>query len=419
MLAKEEWIFIMNTLKKLLCYTIILLVLGSMPFALANQPDDDSTVILYTLDSPIMTVNGEQRQIDAEGSVAFAERGRTFVPLRATFELFSIELDFNRGVITGTQGNTVIRLTLGNRIAYVNNRQIILDVAPFAINGRTMVPVRFIAESLGANVEWIQSTQTVHISYSPLYVQLGNARLSIGDSQEKVNDILGKPDRIDPSHLGFAWHVYNSDYSRFIMVGILNGNVEVLYTNSRGFISNNVKYGDTPGSTDSHPRTIVYYDSNAGGIAHAVLIVSPNIENWRFTGDLRSTFIDAQNRQIFDMTNAFRVNYRKSVLSWNDTAASTARKHSQDMATRNYFDHIGLDGSQPWDRFTREGGRWTSVGENLAGGFYLGIDAFDGWVNSPPHREGMLENFRFLGVGFGHNASSNYIWYYTQLFYSP
>jgi len=390
-----------------------------MPSALANHPDDSSTVVLFKIGSPYMIVNGEQRQIDEQGSVAIIERGRTFVPLRATFELFSIDLDYSRGVITGTHGNTTIKLTIGNRIAYVNGRQIVLDVAPFIANGRTMVPMRFIGESLGANVEWLQGTETVRITYSPLFIQLGNTRINIGDSQARVQEVLGKPDRIDPSHRGFSWHIYNSDYSRFIMVGILNGYVEVLYTNSRGFMSTNAKYGDIRGNVDSHPRVLLYYDSNDGNIVHAVLIVSQNVENWRYSGDLRSTLITAQNQQIFDMTNAFRVNHRRSVLSWNDTAAETARKHSQDMADFNYFDHTGRDGSQPWDRFSREGGRWSSVGENLAGGYYLSIDAFDGWVNSAKHRMGMLENYRFLGVGFGHNASSKFIWYYAQIFFSP
>jgi uncharacterized protein YkwD len=144
-----------------------------------------------------------------------------------------------------------------------------------------------------------------------------------------------------------------------------------------------------------------------------------NVENWRYTGKLSSEFTDGQVRQIFDVTNAFRVNNRRSILSWDDIAATTARKHCQDMANRDYFAHKGLDGSQPWDRFQREGGRYSALGENLAGGYYLGIDAFDGWVNSlTGHRTGMLQPHRYLGVGFGYNASSTYVWHYAQIFFT-
>jgi uncharacterized protein YkwD len=405
-------------MKKLLCFVIVLLVLGTATAASANQADDYTTTIIFTIGSPYMSVNGEERLINDEGSTPFIRNGSTLVPLRAVFEVFSIDLEWDNGRITGRKGNTEIRLTTGSRVAYRNNNRIQLDVAPFVVSGRTMVPLRFIAESLGAHVEWLPETHTIRITSTPLFMALDDVRINVGDTQESVWKALGRPDRIDPSHREFEWHVYNRDYSRFIMVGMMNGYVEVLYSNSHGFETNNAKHGDLNNLVANNPRIIVYFDSNDRYAAHAALVVSTNVENWRYTGNLSNEFIEGQLQQIFDVTNAFRVNNRKAVLVWDDVAATTARKHSQDMANRNYFNHTGLDGTQPWDRFRREGGRYSMLGENLAGGFYLSIDAFDGWVNSASHREGMLQPQTYLGVGFGHNASSTYVWYYAQIFFT-
>ena len=48
-------------------------------------------------------------------------------------------------------------------IATVNGKQVQLDVAPFTKNDRTMVPIRFVAEALGANVDYIPKEQIVEI----------------------------------------------------------------------------------------------------------------------------------------------------------------------------------------------------------------------------------------------------------------
>ena len=58
---------------------------------------------------------------------------------------------------------TIIRLSIGNETAYVNEDVVILDAPPVIVEGRTMVPVRFIAESFGAEVEWIKDTETIVI----------------------------------------------------------------------------------------------------------------------------------------------------------------------------------------------------------------------------------------------------------------
>jgi hypothetical protein len=57
-----------------------------------------------------------------------------------------------------------ITLQIDNTTAFINGRSYILDAPPIIKNGRTFVPVRFIAESFGATVEWVKETETVIIT---------------------------------------------------------------------------------------------------------------------------------------------------------------------------------------------------------------------------------------------------------------
>jgi len=100
------------------------------------------------------------------GSTAILKEGRTFVPLRAVFEWMGAEVDYHARKITATRGSDTVKLTIGSREASVNGRSIRIGKAPFVSGGRTYVPLRFVAESLGAEVAYDASSQTVRLSYS-------------------------------------------------------------------------------------------------------------------------------------------------------------------------------------------------------------------------------------------------------------
>ena len=397
----------MKKVLRLICLVcLILSICGTTASttALGAPKDDSQKIISLTVDSPIITIDGIEHPLDAEGTVPLVVNGRTLVPLRAVFEALSLEVGWSSGEITGTQGNLQIKLSTGNRTAYINGREIWLETPPMIVNGRTMVPLRFVAESLGAEVEWLPETRTIRIIQTFRYVQFQETRIKLGDTLEQVQEVLGISDRREPSNYDFEWHVYNSDYSRFIMIGVKNEIVEALYTNSKGFETNNAAYGENRNSIEAKTNIRLYFDSNDSNRAHAVLIVSSNVEH-RQTYD--NDFFRAQERQNFDATNAFRVNHGRSPLMLDEIAELKARNHSQDMADRGYFSHDTPEGVSPWDRYRNLGGRNFGSAENISAGRLLGIDAFDGWVNSSGHRRNMLGNHNYLGVGYGYNPSSS------------
>ncbi|MCL2169618.1 MAG: N-acetylmuramoyl-L-alanine amidase family protein [Defluviitaleaceae bacterium] len=93
-------------------------------------------------------------------------QSRTFVPVRHVFESLGAVVDFhpehNRVLIA--HGASLIVLYIGSDIFRHNENEILMDVAPQVIDGRTMVPISFIAGQLGFEVGWDNDTSTVFLS---------------------------------------------------------------------------------------------------------------------------------------------------------------------------------------------------------------------------------------------------------------
>ncbi len=91
------------------------------------------------------------------------EDGRTLIPLRGVFEQLGAKVEWDpntRSVVASTQDVTVI-LELDNPSAKVNGQEVVLDVAPKILNGRTVVPLRFVGETFGDKVLWVKETNQV------------------------------------------------------------------------------------------------------------------------------------------------------------------------------------------------------------------------------------------------------------------
>lgn len=88
------------------------------------------------------------------------------VPMRTIFEQMGYTIDWNEQyqVINGWNGSKNISMTINSYIAFHNSESVILNAPPILLNERTMVPLRFIAESTGANVFWDNDLQTVFIT---------------------------------------------------------------------------------------------------------------------------------------------------------------------------------------------------------------------------------------------------------------
>ena len=91
------------------------------------------------------------------------EGDRVLLPIRAITETLGavVTWDGKTGKITITNDDVSIELTIGSQTALVNGEEVTLDVAPKIIKGRTMLPMRFITETLKLNVDWDEDSKTV------------------------------------------------------------------------------------------------------------------------------------------------------------------------------------------------------------------------------------------------------------------
>jgi len=105
-------------------------------------------------------MDGEKIAFD---QIPYAENGRTLVPLRAIFEKLGATVEWNgdTNTITATKGSTTVTLTLDNTSATKNGEAVTLDVPAKAVGGRTLVPVRFVSDCFGVDVQWDEPLKKV------------------------------------------------------------------------------------------------------------------------------------------------------------------------------------------------------------------------------------------------------------------
>jgi hypothetical protein len=108
-----------------------------------------------------VTINGQPLAL-SPGPIERA--GRVFVPLRGIFERLGATVVYASGTINATKGGTTISLQIGSTQATVSGQPQTLDVAPFIVGATTYVPLRFIAQSLGAQVGYDANTRVVAIN---------------------------------------------------------------------------------------------------------------------------------------------------------------------------------------------------------------------------------------------------------------
>lgn len=94
-------------------------------------------------------------------------KGRTLVPIRFVAETFGCKVDWepNEKLVTIKFKNKILKYWAYKDYAEFNGEKVTIDVGPIIRSGRTLVPLRSVAESLGATVRWIQSQKLIIIDW--------------------------------------------------------------------------------------------------------------------------------------------------------------------------------------------------------------------------------------------------------------
>lgn len=99
------------------------------------------------------------------------KNGRTLIPVRAIMNRFGAEIAWDEAssTVTITKNDTVIKLVIGSDVALVNGVEVKLDVPAEVKDNRTLVPIRFIAETLKQKVEYDDASKTIVIDDEDAY----------------------------------------------------------------------------------------------------------------------------------------------------------------------------------------------------------------------------------------------------------
>lgn len=166
----------------LLC-VIMTLTLISPTIGFAYNEPENSDYIILQIGNPVMNVNGLAVAIDvSEDTVPVVKDGRTLVPIRAIIESMggTVSWDGSTSTVTLSYKGDIIKLIINCSTAFLNGTEKALDVAPVVINGRTMLPIRFIAENFGCKVDWDGTDSTIKINYSNKYVNPVRPTIKVG-----------------------------------------------------------------------------------------------------------------------------------------------------------------------------------------------------------------------------------------------
>ncbi|MEB3101645.1 CAP-associated domain-containing protein [Ferviditalea candida] len=407
------------------------------------------------------------------------ENGTTLIPFRGIFGRlgYSVEWDTNGGIVTGTKGNHTIRLQAGSKVGAIDGLPRFLTAPPKIVDGTTYVPLRFVSEAAGWKVQWLSAERTVMID-SPVTSQSGSGAgqadskaqaqtqlkeapafefqgISLGDEERDVLQKLGKPARKDLSEYGFQWYIYNSDYAKYIQVGMKDGRVVAVYTNSLAWTSrdgihigsprsdivkvfgnslDSIVYAGAGGKvelmfsdTNEIGRNLIdnryygffFYDIEKNQTLTSIMLIDKDVESMfnPLNPPAGSELTASYEKEIFDLSNAIRTRMGKPAFRWDDQAATAARKHSRDMAVNHYFEHNDLQGNDPFVRMEKEGLAFSMAAENIAAGQRNAIFAHEAWMNSSGHRKNILSANERLGVGTAYDDKHRM--FYTQDFYTP
>ncbi|MBS4210984.1 MULTISPECIES: CAP-associated domain-containing protein [Neobacillus] len=323
--------------------------------------------------------------------------------------------------------------------------------------GQIFAQVEQLLKQLNLNLEELPKTPKKEEPIEKIELQTPDKQLfsisniELGQTKEQIEMNVGAAKRSSLNEYGSDWYAYHNNYHNFFMVMFdENNKASGVYTDQDLISSTN---GIKRGSPKDEVHTIlgnplkqiqkgryvyqfeedrdydvylqdnayvtIFYDKHEGNTVTAMQMIRKDIEDKKadFYTKASPELKEGFEYQMFDLTNAARVNHQLPVLTWDDHVRETARKHSSDMAVNDYFDHTNLKGQSPFDRMKQDDIIFRLAGENLAYGQFSSIFAHEGLMNSLGHRENILrEGYRYLGVGVAFNNESHP--YYTENFYA-
>ena len=280
-------------------------------------------------------------------------------------------------------------------------------------------------------------------------VIINEKMISIGMPEKTVFDSLGDPCDTLLSEYGFYWNIYHENFKNYTQIGIKDGVVVAVYTNSSNLLFDGVTAGkrkdelralfgepldgiikgDTRylsnGDADyanfdlykiRGAYVTFFYDAFKNNSLTSVNIIDCDVEEsfdmlYAASSDELKESFEIQN---FYVTNATRQKEGLAPFLPHAELDKLSFGHSYDMAKNDYFSHKNQNGDSVLERAQGHGIKFKTIGENLAMGSQNSIYMHELLMNSEGHRKNILGNFTNMGTGIA--FAENNKPYLTQIF---
>ena len=336
--------------------------------------------------------------------------GVTIVPLRDIME----SLGWNVKWIEDTEEIVVTRddreaiLKIGSSVMTVNGNETPIPASPLIIGEISYVPVRAVAEALGALVGWESenSTAAIYTGEITSTLTIANYSVNVGSTTSELISVCGQPTYKVVGDQGLLWYVYAKYPAAFMAVATDGGIVCGYYTNSTLFsTSDGHYYGDSIPENEGEYKEIkgdnykseLFYDKK-DKILCAIKYMADGYSNHYD----KSINLENQARMGLDILNSFRYAHGKNWLVWNQYAAESCVQHSYYMAKAGVLTHKGSDGSSAIERYLEFNPEaiWRAWGETICAEAQDIFTCINGWLNTDYHRSIMLSDKTDAGIGF-------------------
>ncbi|MCL2198965.1 MAG: stalk domain-containing protein [Defluviitaleaceae bacterium] len=287
-------------------------------------------VSAYAQEIPVY-VNGQG--VDFAGAHPVNLEGRVFVPVRDVFEAMGFEVGWDDGTATASVSNTAhtVSIRRGDDFITVNGDVVYPDVPPQIIDGSLMLPLRAIAQAVGANVEWTEDSRVVITHRRPTLPRLhGWHRRTEPHNYEDLLPIT--LDDVDVQVLDFIGGIYHITLSEDMVSFDPRGALNFFWNSDDGSFSDAVdtipNYASFVFSarydTDNQNVTMVVGVSDGLGQSHRRAVI--------LKGNDRPNPARNTEQSILAGLNNVRADNGLAPLIWHEELAEVMREQNEFLA---------------------------------------------------------------------------------------
>lgn len=342
----------------------------------------------------------------------------------------------------------VVKIAIDSNTASVLGKDVEIDAPAYISSGNTMVPLRFISNSLGVadeDIYYDSSEQAIKIAYKDriFTFKQGQNEFTITRSDSTTEILKMNNNAVIETKNGssfipfrvletlFDVEVFWDSTSRtaILIDNSYTPSTEILTEVSTETTSETTS--ETASETTSETTSISeettqnfvedFSETTSEDIlnsSNTLDSTSDKIEGFTQTTTTQKIIIDNYRteeqvyqleKEVVELVNAERTKNNLVPLELSNKLVVTSRYKANDMATKDYFSHIDPSGDI-----------WAihlNVSENIAAGQVSAKDVVSSWLNSEAHRDNILDpNTRYIGVGYSEQSGSKYGYYWTQQF---